>query len=516
MLDLGSSSFHLLVADAERDGSVFPVSRERVVLRLGRDLEAEGAIPAERAVAALDAVRHLLDLARRAGAERVEIVATSALRDAANGAALAATIAADTGVPIRLLTGEEEAALAFTGMRGGVALPPGDVVGLDLGGGSLELAGGTRDSIARAISLPIGVDRLRAELVTDRGGELSDDERKAVVERVRDELGELGVEWRDLAAATCVATGGTLKALARRSAERRASVPSINQLQLGRSELETLGEDIHASAIDERLTWSGISARRAELLPSGVEILLTVVAELGLDTLTVSEWGLREGVVLEALELHELPGATPESLRETAVRRLRERWHADDEHSEQVAALATSLFDQTARLHGLGATDRELLVHAARLHDIGAQVSLDDHHRHGAYLVANGHLRGFSPKEVAVLSSLVRFHRGGGPKTSYGPFGSLSKRRRERTELLIGILRVADGLERGHEQIVHDLRVEERDDGTLRIHLLGPAPADLVRWGDDLKTRLLARALGRRIELVPDVDGPRSHVPVAS
>ncbi len=510
VLDLGSSSFHLLVADADGDGSIFPVSRERTTLGLGSSLDSRGVIPTDRAVAALDAVRHLLDLARRAGAERVEAVATSALRDAENGAMLTTSIAADTGVPIRLLTGAEEARLSFTGMRGSVAFPPTPVLGLDLGGGSLELAAGHGAAITHATTLPVGVNRLRAELSPD-ADKLDEGTRAAVRERVEKELTRVESDLEATGAEMCVATGGTVKALARLAANRRGSVPSINQLRLRRKHLDELADEVRRSTLEERSGWSGMSTRRAELLPIGVEVVLTVLDALEHDGVTVSEWGLREGVILDALGCEEPPGASPERLRETSVLRLRERWHADDAHSDQVTTLATELFDQTAHLHGLGATDRELLAHAARLHDIGAQVALDEHHHHGAYLVENGHLRGFSPKEVAVLSSLVRFHRGGGPKTSYLPFASLSRRRRDRTILLTGILRVADGLERGHEQVVRSLRVEEVDDSVLRIHVHGPTPADLVRWGEDLKTPLLSRALERRIEIVPDVDaaGPR-------
>ncbi len=505
VLDLGSSSFHLLVADTEADGSIFPVSRERTALGLGSSLDPRGAIPTERAVAALDAVRHLLDVARRAGAERVEAVATSALRDAENGAALTTSISADTGIPIRLLTGAEEARLSFIGMRGSVAFPPGRVLGLDLGGGSLELAVGSGAAITHAVTLPVGVDRLRADLVPGVA-ELDQAERAAVHERVEKELTRAESDIEVTGAGTCVATGGTVKALARLAANRRGSVPSINQLRLRRKHLDELADEVRGSSLDDRLNWSGMSARRAELLPIGVEVLLAVLDALDHDGVTVSEWGLREGVILDALGCDEPPGATPGRLRETSVLRLRERWHADDAHSDQVTTLATELFDQTAHLHELGVTDRELLVHAARLHDIGAQVALDEHHHHGAYLVENGHLRGFSPKEVAVLASLVRFHRGGGPKTSYLPFASLSRRRRDHTIVLTGILRVADGLERGHEQVVRLLRVEEAGDSVLRIHVHGPTPADLVRWGDDLKTRLLSRALQRRVEVLPDVD----------
>lgn len=502
VLDLGSSSFHLLVADARSDGSIHAVSRERAALALGHHLDGSGTIPSERGSAALDAARHLVDLARRAGADRVEVVATSALRDARNGAALVAAIEAEVDLPVRLLSGAEEAHLAFLGMRGSVVFPEPPAVALDLGGGSLELVV-TGDDEVSATSTQLGVNRLLAEFVQDDRPVPTASERKALRARVAEEL-HATRELRSAAIGDrAVAAGGTVRALARLASEHRGSVMSINQLRLDRRDLGALTDEILESTMDTRLGWSGVSTRRAELLPVGAVVLCAVLDEMGVDSITVSEWGLREGAVLEALGLADAPAPSAGQLRETSVLRLRERWHADDDHSDHVTELATELFDQTRDLHRLGEGDRELLVHAARLHDIGAQIALEEHHHHGAYLVENGHLRGFTPKEIAVLSSLVRFHRGGGPKASYAPFGSLSRKRKERTTVLIGLLRVADGLERGHEQVVRSLDVTD-DGSVLSIHLVGPTPADLVRWGDDVKSGLLCDALDRRVDLLPD------------
>lgn len=500
VLDLGSSSFHLLVADAACDGSIHPVSRERVALALGHHLEGSGTIPSDRGTAALDAVHHLVDLAQRAGANRIEAVATSALRDAENGAALTAAIQADVGVPVTMLSGADEARLAFLGMRGSVVFPPAPAAAIDLGGGSLEIVV-THEAEIRAWSLALGANRLLAELVQEDPPVPTKRERAALRERVADEIRAHGVADGNLNRCA-VATGGTVRALARLASELRGSVTSINQLRLKRRDLESLTDEILHSTMETRLGWSGVSTRRAELLPAGAVLLGAVVEELGVEEVTVSEWGLREGVVLDVMGLGGSDAPTARQLRDTSVLRLRERWNADDSHSDHVAELATELFDQTRALHQIKDEGRELLVHAALLHDIGAQIALEDHHRHGAYLVENGHLRGFTPREIAVIASLVRFHRGGGPKSSYAPFASLSRKLRDSSTVLTGILRVADGLERGHEQVVRSLRATD-DGAVLAIHLDGPSPADIVRWGDDVKTSLLARSLDRRIDLLP-------------
>jgi exopolyphosphatase/guanosine-5'-triphosphate,3'-diphosphate pyrophosphatase len=110
--------------------------------------------------------------------------------------------------------------------------------------------------------------------------------------------------------------------------------------------------------------------------------------------------------------------------------------------------VAVRLLDETSALHGLGALDRELLETAARVHDIGVRISPDRHHKHGAYIVEHAGMRGFSPDEIAVLASMIRFQRGGDPKPTYPPFASLDPLDRDRCTLLVALLRLAHGLAR--------------------------------------------------------------------
>src|SRR4029079_13902466 len=137
----------------------------------------------------------------------------------------------------------------------------------------------------------------------------------------------------------------------------------------------------------------------------------TALGVFGADGAVHSEWGLREGVILE--EIGAPAPVSPGDDREPAVTRLARRWGAAGEHPGTVRAHALELFDETEELHGLEDHERELLAYAARLHDIGERISPDKSHRHGAYLVEHGGLRGFSPQEVAMMASMIRFHRWG-------------------------------------------------------------------------------------------------------
>jgi exopolyphosphatase/guanosine-5'-triphosphate,3'-diphosphate pyrophosphatase len=131
-MDLGSSSFHLLVADASVDGIITPVMRERVMLNLGLRSARTGRLSKAAARKAADTVVRFRELAARAGAERVLPVATSALRDSANRAELSGMLERSAGTPVRFVDGAEEARLTFAGIRASVALGDGSTLALDL------------------------------------------------------------------------------------------------------------------------------------------------------------------------------------------------------------------------------------------------------------------------------------------------------------------------------------------------------------------------------------------------
>jgi len=173
------------------------------------------------------------------------------------------------------------------------------------------------------------------------------------------------------------------------------------------------------------------------------------------------------------------------------------RWHLDDGHSATVGGHAETLFDETRSIHDLGPVERELLGAAARLHDVGTRISVDKHHKHGAYIVEHAGLRGFSPDEVAMLACLVRFQRGSAPRPSYPPYEALLPSEREACRTLVGLLRVAHALARGGADDVTSIRVEASGD-ELVIHIEGGNPVHAVTDANE-HAALLSRTLGSSV-----------------
>ncbi len=504
-LDLGSNSFHLLVADVHVDGSFTAVAREKEMLRLGDDVARHGRIPPPTADRAVAAVRRLRALADALGAREVIAKATSAIRSAANGSELVDRIEAETGVEIEVISGTEEARLIFAAVRASVVLDPPPALCIDLGGGSVEVMIGDAAGLRWATSLPLGVGRLTAECVRDDPPSKSD--RRRLDERIRPALEQIVPDVRAREPRLCVGTSGTLNDLVRMAvalARNDDQLPSsTNALRASRAELEELHDLIMRTKSAERRRMPGLEEqRRAELLPAGSTLLVTALEVFGLDALTVSDWALREGIVLDAVRTHDPDDWSddPHALRRSAVANLARRCNSDVAHTQQVARLAVRLFDETKSLHGLGDDSREMLEFAALLHDVGQHVSRKGHHRHAAYLVENGELRGFEPDEVAFLAALVRHHRRGEPKSSEARYGALSGEDRARLRKLAALLRVADGLDRGRRGAVTDVRAEIGTDlVVLRISAVDDA--ELECWGARRRRDLFEKVFERHLEV---------------
>jgi exopolyphosphatase/guanosine-5'-triphosphate,3'-diphosphate pyrophosphatase len=509
-LDLGSNSFHLLVAEVRPDGSFVPVLREKEMLRLGDVVARTGRLSDEAVDLALETVRRFRVLSEAAGVDELVACATSAIREAENGAELVDRFRSEAGVDVKVINGLEEAALIFRAVQASVVIDPGPALCIDLGGGSLEIVVGDAHAMHWATSVKLGVARLTAELVRadpPKPGDLRRLRKRmvSVLEPVVDQVD--GFDPKVL-----VGTSGTFGDLARLAVVRdTGAVPiSVNQVRVSRSALETLHEELVSLPAAQRRRLQGLDARRAELVPAGSLLALVILELFGFDELMVGEWALREGMVLDVLDHRDDVERTgdPTLMRTASVLDLCRRCGWREEHSRQVARLATRLFDLTAELHGLSEEHRELLEHAALLHDIGEHVSGEGHHKHSAYLIQHGRLRGFSPQEIMVLATLGRYHRQGEPKTSFEPFAAIDPDERPAVRTLTALLQLADGLDRAHAGAVEEVAVSVTDDRVI-LQVWARTDADLELWGARRKRALFEQVTGRPLE-VEVVDQPRA------
>ena len=499
-LDLGSNSFHLLVVEAQADGHFETLVREKEMLRLGDVVSREGRITDLAAEQVIDSIRRLHSLADAAGAEEFVAFATSAMREADNSAEIVDRIEARTGVLVDVISGEEEARLIYVAVQGSILIDRPPALCLDLGGGSLEVMVGDQNELLWSASLPLGVARLSTDLV--RHDPLQAEDVRRLRRRITALLAPVASEIAELHPQMLVGTSGTFCDLARMAAARTGPLPeSINQLSVRRKDLSVVHERLLALPAAARARMTGLEAKRADIVPAGSVLLMTAMELFGMDRLTVGEWALREGMVLDAIARHDPADWTsePRAIRGASVLGLARRCGYDEVHASQVARLSTDLFDQLTDVHGLDPSDRELLEFGALLHDIGEHVSVDAHHKHTAYLIQHGRLRGFSPEEVNLLASLGRFHRRGDPKLSFEPYAALDNAARDRVERLTALLRLADGLDRSHNGNV--ISVDATVDGDcVRLTVEAAKDAELELWGLRRKRDLFQKVFEHRLE----------------
>lgn len=482
-LDLGSNSFHLLVVETRADGSFEALVREKEMLRLGDVVARLGFLDDEAICRAIEVVRRFRAIAEAHGVEELVAYGTAALREAANGPEATDRIEAETGVRVQVINGIREAQLVFEAVRASVLMEPAPVLCADLGGGSLELAVGDRQGLQFATSLHLGVGRLTAEIV--RSDPPTQKDRTRLRRRVQSEIDDVLDDISERGPRQLVGTSGTFLAIVRASvALRDGTEPSsVNQLSITRRDLTAFAELVFRLDADERARLPGVDARRAELMPAGVVVADCLLEATGLDVLTGCEWALREGMVLRVLGQHDRADFSddPRAIRRASVLSLCRRSNWRERHAASVCRMALELFDATRPLHLRGEPDRELLELAGLLHDIGEHVSRDGHGRHGAYLIEHGGLRGFSPEEVRILACLTRFHTRGRPRESFPAFEALSDEDRRRVLELVSILRIADGLDISHSEIVGTLHAQvDRDRVVISARARGEA--ELEAW----------------------------------
>jgi exopolyphosphatase/guanosine-5'-triphosphate,3'-diphosphate pyrophosphatase len=308
-----------------------------------------------------------------------------------------------------------------------------------------------------------------------------------------------------------IGSSGTFSDLAKMAvAARGGGEPSsLNQISVSRAEFLALETAIFSTDSEGRARLPGGDQKRAELLPSGITVLNHLMEETGLTELTISDWALREGVVITAIGGHDRAELAddPRGLRRASVLSLCRRSNWRQPHARQVAAIALALFDATSQLHKLPPEDRELLELSSLLHDIGEHVSRVDHDRHTSYLIEHGGLRGFTPDEVRMLSLMGRFHVRGTPRPQSSNYANLTPEERQRVLGLTALLRLADSLDASHSGAVSAIRLEEDRAGRAVLRIAAKGDAELEQWAFRRKRALFEKTFARRVEGIFDRHG---------
>ena len=221
-------------------------------------------------------------------------------------------------------------------------------------------------------------------------------------------------------------------------------------------------------------------------------IYARLAERFGVSRIHVPNVGVKEGAMIDLVDgVTGGEGHGKRRAREVVAGAvaLGRRFHFEEPHGVHVARLSELLFDTLADDYDLDDRDREILVAAAILHDIGQRIAYKRHHKHSYYLISESELPGLDLDEVELVANVARYHRRADPSTKHPPFEALSDEDRRRVTRLSAILRVADALDREHVQNVSDLAIEI-DDEHMEIELEGDGDFELERWALERKKGL--------------------------
>jgi exopolyphosphatase / guanosine-5'-triphosphate,3'-diphosphate pyrophosphatase len=497
-IDIGSNSIHMVTARV-RHGDFEILDRAKEMVGLARGTLTSGHLSPETMEFGLKTLGTFKRLAERQGADPILAVATSAVREAANGGEFVLQAWEKFGLHIDVITGSKEARLIFAAARHAIDFRGQRPLVVDIGGGSIEIVQGEGSKIRWQKSLKLGVVRLTERFFKSdppKAGEIA-----AFKAYVREKLEPVFAHARHTRPTLLVGTSGTWLTLTAMAAAMRDGQPphKLHNYVLERKALAELTTRILESRARERARIAGLERRRVDIIAAGALLAAILLDGLRFEEMRACDWALREGILLDFIDHHHRDVRAAEhvpSIRRRSVLGMASRFQAEPGHAEQVARLALSLFDATKSVHKLGADARELLEYAALLHDVGLYVSHSGHHRHSQYLITQGELRGFDPQELLVMAVVARFHKGAPPKTGSPELEELEPENRKLAVALAAFLRVADGLDRTHNGVVRTMRLG-RSNGRLELWIDSAGrDAELELWAAQRKSELWEKCFG--------------------
>lgn len=504
-IDVGTNSFHLVIARVSSSGRIEVITREREMVRLGKGAGEMKELSPEAIDRGIGALRRMKLLADGAGAP-LRAIATSAVREATNAAAFVDRARIEAGVEIEVVSGVEEARLIHLGVLQGLPVFERPLLLCDIGGGSTELLLGHRGEVLDARSFKIGAVRL-----TDRffGERVKGGEKKACRAWVRSAIAPFQNSVDRVGYEVAIASSGSAETVARLSHAMHGRKPlrTYNGYELSADDVHAVCDLLADTRPEDRANLPGMDPKRADIALAGALILDEVVNAFNIKTLIISDFALREGILLDTVsriegdELHHL-----RDISRRGVRRLLEECDDEPAHAQQVARLSAALFDATQVLHGLPADCREYLEAGAMLANVGLFISHSKHHLHSYYMIRNSDaLAGLTDAEIDIIALIARYHRKGFPKNDHAEFARLRPDQQVIVRTLAGIVRVAIGLDRRHDARVTGARVTKTAN-ELTIYAHAPAGTDLSLelYAAAERSGLLAEVLGHPVNIAAD------------
>ena len=513
-IDIGTNSIHMVIVKINTQLRSFTIiAKEKDTVRLGDRDPGTGNLASIAMARSMEALRRCQDLAVSMRADHILAVATSATREAANGQEFLARIETELGIVVNLISGQEEARRIYLGVLSGLDFHEQPHIIIDIGGGSTELILADTHKARFLSSTKVGAVRLTQDFVHTDTDPISQQEFAVLQAYIRGMLerpiDELNSYLKTGEKPILVGTSGTIETLAIIHAlENQGVEPSpLNGYQVALKDLQSLLNRFVSMDYEQRFAVPGMSDKRAEIIVAGTTILVEAMKMLRIDSITICERALREGVIVDWMLQNgyiENRLQYQSEVRSRSVLKIAHKYQVNLSYAQRVAHFALTIFDATkGQLHNWGDEERQILWAATMLHNCGVYISHAAHHKHSYYLIRNAELLGFSEIELEVIADIARYHRKSKPKKKHESYSVLPHRYRQVIKQMSAILRLAVALDRRQIGAIKQLECKY-DEEYKQLHLyLVPNQSDddctLEMWNLDYKKPVFEQEYGVQV-----------------
>ncbi|MGI8788899.1 MAG: HD domain-containing protein [Pyrinomonadaceae bacterium] len=458
-IDIGSNSLKLVIVEAAASDSFTVILQERERVRLGHETLKSHFLSSEAINLSAEAIGKFRSISESREVDSIIAVATASVREAENAGEFVREIERRTGISVDVLSSVEEARLIGIAAAQFFGADKKTLLNIDIGGGSTELSLMKNGEPHKLFSMKLGAVGLTEKFIFSNPPK--EKELKNIQTEILSALKQPLIKMKNQAWQISTGTSGTILNLVSllnfQTDETAGAKPEIQF-----KKLVALNRMMARLPIEERAKLPVISPQRAEVIVAGGQILEGVMRGFKIEKLQPCYYALREGVIIDYLREIESESLPPvpdvEDIKLRDVFAIGRRYGYEESHALQVADLAEKIFDALAPVYNLKRHGRTLLSAAALLHDVGYHISHESHHKHSFYLIKHSEMTGFSEIEKTIIANIARYHRGSLQKEKHADFMQLSEKDRHIIARLGAILRLAEALDRGHENRIRDIK----------------------------------------------------------
>ncbi|MFN3603485.1 MAG: Ppx/GppA phosphatase family protein [Leptonema sp. (in: bacteria)] len=491
-IDIGTNSFHMIIAKKNDNQQIEILDREKIIVRLGEGSGDYDFISKEAEDRAIEALKNFKEIARKYKAT-IQAVATSAVREAKNQEDFLKRVKREVNINVKVISGAEEGRLIYLGVLRAIPAYDKNVLLIDIGGGSTEILLGNSGKPIFIRSLKLGAVRLTEKYF--KNGILTSSKLQEAKKFIENFIYDVYLEYQQQGIPYDIVIGssGTVKTLNELIHQNKKDF-------FLKKEFDQILEIIlNYDTTSKRKKKLGIEEYRADILPAGALILNSFLEIFGIQKIHYSPYALREGVLFELL-FRKNKRLELEDLRKQSCINLLKKFC--QEVPEKTKNISLKILRELGKLYPELLGEKHILEYASLLHNIGISISHSGHHKHSYYIIKNTeYLLGFTNQELELIACVARYHRKASPSLKHPEFLILKESEKNLVEFFSGILRIAIGLTR--TGIEPNIKMEfENKEVKFYVYTKNIEEAKLIIEMAELRKDLLEQKLNKKIHFI--------------